>query len=160
MASRTLPDPGETAGLLGDLLDRKVEIVPGEAALDLQGGPIVVALYQNDSGETEGAMACSLSAAAGLGAALSMVPPARVEEQIASGQLDEAFVENFHEVCNIMVRLWNPSSLPTLTLGGVFPVPPRAPADYSDAVETLKQRADLELTIAGYPGGPVVLLAP
>ncbi|MFK7768390.1 MAG: hypothetical protein AB8B55_14300 [Mariniblastus sp.] len=64
-------------------------------------GPKVMATYNDCDGNLQFVIACELSIANSMGAALTMIPPGLAKEATANGSIPENIAENIHEVLNI-----------------------------------------------------------
>ena len=160
-AARALPKPPQIARMLSDLLGRAVEAEPGKPAGDLttKGPSLVVTYAPRGDGEQIAAVCISdIPNAASLAAALTMVPASRVEESVRAKKLDEVLLENFREVCNVMITLLNQDSLPAVSLRELHLVPPTLPADLTGRIAKPSGRVDVEVAVDGYDGGKLTLL--
>ena len=69
--------------------------------------PVAIASFIDDEDVLRACAWVDLAAAAALGAAMSMLPPARLEEMLSTGELDEEVYDNLHETFNIASALLN-----------------------------------------------------
>ncbi|MSP25833.1 MAG: hypothetical protein EXR75_11865 [Myxococcales bacterium] len=164
MQKRRPPLPDDIARLIGELLGRAVT---GRAALTPypEARAAVFALYADKDGGFGAAIACDLATGAMLGAALSMVPPARVAEAVACGELDLTMIENVREVLNVGSGLFNysgtghqsaaqlASATMTVALTKFLTVPPEASPALFAMLKKCPGRVDVELNVAGYGAG-------
>lgn len=106
--STHLPSLEDTAKFIGELLGAKVTAAecPGLAADSVA----TFADYSDDDNTTQHFIACDISSAAILGAALTGVPPSVVEETVSDGTLPDNLEENFQEVLNISTNLFPQSN--------------------------------------------------
>ena len=79
----------------------------------------LVALYVDKDNEVRACLASDLPFAAFAAAALSMVPAASAIAEVETGELSETLVEDFHEVANVLSRLFNGEKFSTLRLSEV-----------------------------------------
>ncbi|MAE29295.1 MAG: hypothetical protein QF599_09885 [Planctomycetota bacterium] len=97
-----------------------------------------------------------LAAAAGLGGALSMMPPESTELSLRNAELDELLEENFREVCNMLTPLFARPGI-AISLKDVRPLPAASPWIHGSPPSG--QRLDLEVTVEGYGQGSLGLWA-
>ena len=99
-----LPSIGETAQFFSSLFGAGATI---EADREFNRDSLhVFASYTDDNDATQHFVACDLSAAAVMGAALTAFPPAFVREAEGSGSLPENLLLNLQEVLNISANLF------------------------------------------------------
>jgi len=156
---RALPAVDAIAGFFAALLGRPVTVAK-DASPAPRGYPTAGAIYASGDGETGAILACDLVAAASLGAALSRMPPGRVDDAIRAGQLDELLLDNFHEIANVITRLFNPPAMqavrPTpLVLATVYAGPDAAAS--LGMLAKARTRVDASLIVQGYRAGRVTL---
>lgn len=65
-----------------------------------------IAIYQDDDGKDVALCYCDWKLAAGLGAALTMIPSAAVEDMVADKELSQTVKDNLYEVMNILSSLF------------------------------------------------------
>ena len=99
-----------------------------------------------------------VSLAAGLSAALSMLPPAAAKEAAQSGELSSGMWENLREVMNICTRLVLDSNSPHLKLDQLCPVK-TLPAAAAAILGNAPGRRDFNLQLPRYGGGVLSLLS-
>jgi hypothetical protein len=98
-----------------------------------------------------------LPAAAGLGAALSMIPSATAQAAARDGKFSEALLENFREVMNVGAAMLK-SAEGRVALQDVL-LPPQPPAaELAKWMASAQQRMDLTTALQGYDAGRIVLL--
>ena len=153
------PRPLEVQSTISDLLGTAVTVAPTAPFVVRADRLATVAVYTTDDG-AEGVLCLSdLSLAAGAGAALAMLEPEAAEEGVRDGTVDEALLENLHEVLNVMTSLLNPKGSSRVKLRALHAPPLRLANDVRVAVLRPEWRLDLEVAIAGYPGGGLSFLA-
>jgi len=144
--------PEAIGQLLTATLGRSVSVVrsrqtPGKG--DLFG------VYANSEKMQKAGLLVSLSLAAHLAAALQIFPPARANQNITSGRLEEEFVENVQEILNICSQVVTNATGERMTLAEVCPWD-KAPQRFKDA---LRSAAAFEVTIQGYGKGLLSVVA-
>jgi len=117
MALFKMPDVGGLQESMTMILGEKAEIEKSDA-LRVDSASFV-AEYTNDSGEVVAYCLCDLPLAAGLGAALSMIPPAAAEDMVSEGSLTAIASDNLYEVMNILSALYMNDSTHHLRLDKV-----------------------------------------
>lgn len=145
--------------VLNTLYDRPV---PMEAARKFEPSPskpAVVAVYGTDSQPVSGLFVCSMSAAAYLGASLSLLPKSLADESIKKGHLDETLLENFREVANICSSLFAEQFATRAHLQTVVPKCTVVPADCKALMASL-HRDDLSIDVPNYGEGVVSIRLP
>jgi hypothetical protein len=140
--------------VLNGLFDRTVPVAPVPKFEPAATKPAVIAVYTTEDDKVVAVAVCSLAAAAYLGASLSLVPKAVAEDNIKRNNLEEALLENFREVANIL------ASLVTEHLGGrarldrVIPKAVASPAELK-AVMGSAHRIDVSFDLPNYGQGIV-----
>ena len=154
-----LPQPPLVSQTLSNLLGRDVGVkrasaplVPGPRA------PVTVATFVNADGAAQVLCVCDVAAAASVGAALSMIPPALANECVKKGVLDPGVRENLHEVMNVGAAMLSGSGT-RLALRDLFVPPDALPAEIKQFLARPPARADFELTVSGYPPGKMAIVA-
>lgn len=152
-----LATDAEIAAELGDLLARQVLAKPGHFAPPEP--PLVAATFVDDNGKLGGLCTMDLPLAASLGAALTMAPPAAVNDAIRARALPELLAENVGEVFNIGSRWFmTRESAPHVRLRKVYQV--ELPENLHKIIASAPRRRFAKLEIAGYLGGVLALYAP
>lgn len=149
-----LPPASELESLLEALLGRKVK---SAAAPGPPGGKVVVGLYETEPPDLSAVVLCDVRLAASLGAALSGVPPAAVNEAAAKGALDESLAENVGEVLNVMTRFLTSRSAQRFKLRGFWCPPADAPAEKVGAARGSDEVRAFRLDVAGYGAGELAV---
>jgi hypothetical protein len=93
--------------MLEMMLGRGVTVTDAGWAPPAGAVPVAVGVYVDDAEALAGCAWVDLPLAAAMGAAMSMVPKARVEECVQTGEVVPDFQENLHEVLNIASALLN-----------------------------------------------------
>ncbi|MEM6511645.1 MAG: hypothetical protein AAF660_01425 [Pseudomonadota bacterium] len=148
----------QLAACMSDLTGRKVSAHTADGKISLNEGPGYIATYTDQAADIVGLCRCDIAGAASLGAALSLVSPARVEDSVRDGSLDERLLENFAEVCNVMSRLFSDATTPVVRLGRIHPTPLAANDSGVDPEQDGIARLDLSIGVTGYTQGQLTLI--
>ncbi|MEM1432543.1 MAG: hypothetical protein AAGG11_00635 [Pseudomonadota bacterium] len=105
--------------------------------------------FVDDEGELVSVCYSDFAASAGLGSALSMIPPAAAEEMLSSGELTPIAQDNLYEVMNIFSTVFMDDSTPHLKLVRVSPFADFAGADALGDARTV----ELSVQLGGYGDG-------
>lgn len=154
----TLPSPEFVSRNLSDLVGRPFVAKKAAAPhVPKAAEKWAVARYGAPGGATSLYWLVDLPAAAGLGAALSLIPSGTAQSAAKEGKLSDALLENFSEVMNVgATTLKSPDG--RVVLQEVL-VPPRPTfADLSLWLTAGKIRLDLSTTLQGYDAGRMALL--
>ena len=157
--TKRTPRPLEVQSTVSDLLGTTVTVSPAAPFVVRHDRLATVAVYTTDDGAEGVLVLCDLSLAAGAGAALAMLERAEAEAGVRDGTVDEALLENLHEVLNVMTSLLNPKGGSRVKLRALHAPPLRLANDVRVAVLRPEWRLDLDVAITGYPGGGLSFLA-
>ncbi|MGZ4699007.1 MAG: hypothetical protein ACXVY4_16180 [Oryzihumus sp.] len=154
-AMTPVPLPKPVRDLLGDLLDRRVEVQVAEAAYAPEPGePATYAVYVDDAMRTRAVGVADLAFSAFAGAAIGLIPPNGAQVAIEEKSLPAAMQENLYEVLNVLASLFNAEGLPHVKLHAAYsPGGAGAPSDARAYACVLGRRLDLEVEIGGYGSG-------
>ncbi len=152
------PKMTQLASWMSDLTGRNVSADDAGSKISLNEGPGYIATYTDQALNIVGLCRCDIAGAASLGAALSLVPPARVEESVRDGSLDELLMENFAEVCNVMSRAFTGASAPSVTLGKIHHAPVAANDAGVEPEQDGSARLDMNIDVMGYTNGQMTLI--
>jgi len=148
----TAPETGKVlSALIGKPVQVK-ELPPAKTLDDLH----VVATYVHEDGTLAAAFALDLTVAAGLAAALTLVPPGVAADSIRARKLEPMLEENLHEVFNIAARFFSSAKSPRIVLKWTG-VP--GDAALKQFWATAPTRSTVELTFAPYKGGRIAMVA-
>jgi flagellar motor switch/type III secretory pathway protein FliN len=111
-----------------------------------------IARYVDDEGVLRALAACDLLIANALGAALALLPRARVTAAVEAGEVPEDIAENLHEVFNVGANLFNAPDRPHLRLERVL-VGSDVDPDLVQALVVAAERVDLDLDVPGFGSG-------
>lgn len=149
MSTGRLPDEENVAKLLTSLLgeDVTVKLTEETQLLDLSS---VKAFYVNDQGHPQKLLVCDLPFANSIGAALTRIPLATVEEANAALEVPQNIYENLYEVLNICVNVFPAKSNSHIVLGDV--ITPGQDADGADT-NAIANMVTFEVDIPRYGVG-------
>jgi hypothetical protein len=153
---RRLPLPEEVGDFLAGLLGQAVTASTRRDVEFSDDAQLVTGRYHDDRSRLLCACVADLPLAASAAGALAMMPRGSVDEAVEAGQLGASLEENFHEVANIMSKFLNGPSVPHVRLVDVVD---GLPDDAAGLVGAAVRRRDYDVTIVGYPGGRLTLLA-
>lgn len=152
------PTLTQLAAWMSEFTGRHVSAAAAEGKIRLNEGPGYIATYTDAASSIVGLCRCDIAGAASLGAALTLLPPARVENSVRDGTLDELLLENFAEVCNVMSRAFTAAALPSVTLGKIHEAPVAAIDAGVEPEQDGKARLDIHIDVLGYTNGEMTLL--
>jgi hypothetical protein len=118
-----------------------------------------VAVYRDADATVRAVAVADLSLAAGGAAALTLVPSVVLAEVISTGVMPDSLAENDREVANVFSALLNTASSPHLVLDDVVELSPDLDPQIRAVLEEPGRRRDFEVTIDGYGGGHLAVLA-
>lgn len=153
---RRMPIPEDVGDFMTKLLGASSSASKVRKAQFEEDATYFSAYYVEDDDRLGGACIVDLPLAATLGTSLAMMPAVLAKEIIAKGELVDDVRDNFYEVANIVTRLLNSPSVPHLRITEVVD---GVPADLVDFVEAAPGNRCFDLTVLGYPGGRMWLLA-
>jgi hypothetical protein len=155
-----MPSADNFCEVLGDLMGRGVTLARAATAELGAGQPAALAEYRDDEGALGVVCVADLRLTNALGAALTMVSPALVEDAIAKQTIDQPTIDNFREVVNVMTNLFNTDCTPHLKFRDVHAVPAELPVETAQLLAAPKGRRDFDVTVDDYGTGTLsVLLA-
>ena len=118
----TVPDglssDEELAELIGSLTGKEVQVARGSVLEPGPALPVVCATYADEDGVLGAVLMADIAAAAGMSAALTLMPAGSVTEAMRFGQLDEALLENWGEIANIATQIVRVPGFPSFKLSG------------------------------------------
>lgn len=153
-----LPDAGQVARMLSDLVGRSVTCKAGKPVAPAPRQPVAAARFVGADGRPVAALLLDLPMAASAGAALVMLPPVVAADAVKAGALGPNIAENLLEVLNVCAGLFNSPTTPRVRFADVV-----TGEKLPDAVAALAKpgaaRLDLEVAIPGYSGGRLSALS-
>jgi hypothetical protein len=156
-----LPGTLSVRNLFEDLLGRDCNVTPGDPLTGDDLPTAVVAVYTDAQQQIYGVLGLELSLAAGVGAALGLLPPGAAADSIAEKQLFANLAENVFEMCNVLTSLLNREGGPHVKLYQVVQPGMPLPVDARAHLLALGRRLDLMIEINRYGKGKLSLsLAP
>lgn len=158
MTTVVLPHPKDVRDLFEGLLGRDVEVGPGDPVVPSETTFAGVGLYVEDNLSLSGAVAADLSLTAYAGAALGLVPVDSANDQIRARSLMGQTWENFAELLNIGVSMFNQDGSPHVRLYSTHEPGELPQADVLDLLRGLGRRIDLTVSIAGYGRGTISIV--
>lgn len=153
-----LPATKEIRDLLGDLLDKGVDVRPGPPFAITDRNPASVAVYVDDSLLIRAVICFDLALSAYAGAALALVPATLAEQAVEERNLPAQITETLHEVLNIAAALFNADGAPHMKLHAMHPVGTPMPPDIRARSQVLGRRIDLWVDVAGYGTGRLAVV--
>lgn len=154
--SMRLPPAQAVARMLGELIGREVQakVVPANpTARDTQ----IAAAYVGECQGLQVVIRCDLALGGSLGAALMVVPVARVNECIKAKCLDEDLAANLYEVFNVLAAVFPQNGAPRIIFHGLH-CGADIPAEVRAVLANPLGRLDLEIDVAGYLSGNLAIL--
>jgi hypothetical protein len=152
-----LPDVRKVQHILGMLFEG-LDVKPGGMFDQTPDGGAWVGVFIDDVGTPVALCGADVGLAAGLSAALSMLPPSTVKEAVRSRELSSGMCENLHEVMNICTRLVLDSTSAHLKLDQIYPVK-ALPAAAAAILTKAQGRREFDLQVPRYGGGVLSLLS-
>ncbi len=152
------PKPEQIRQIIMDLLGREVTVVRGDEFVLERDTPAVVSDYIADNGSIAAICMTDLRLSNALGAALTMVPPAQVDEIVKKWVVDEQNLENLAEIVNIMARLFNSDDCEHLKWNKAHTLPGDLPEETSTLMKAPLARRDYDVTLDEYGSGKLSVL--
>ncbi|MGH1357337.1 MAG: hypothetical protein ACRBC3_01100 [Burkholderiaceae bacterium] len=118
MATFKTPDVASILQMLAMFMAEQPEVEKIDAYASSDASH--VAVYQDDDGVDVAMCYCDWKLAAGLGASLTMIPAAAVEDMVSDKELSQTVRENLYEVMNILSSLFMDDKSGHLKLTEVF----------------------------------------
>jgi hypothetical protein len=140
--------------VLNTLYDRPIQIANAPKFEPAFAKPAVLAVYASDDNTVTGLAVCSMSAAAYLGASLSLLPKPVADDCVKRGALEDTLLENFREVANICCSLFAEQLGARAHLQTVVAKCTAVPAEYK-ALMASPNRADVTIDVPNYGQGIV-----
>lgn len=158
-AKSPLPPAQSVRELLESLVGREVELRTGAPMVDPAGpAGAVVAEFVSDHLKLQALVVVDVPAAAHIGAALALMPPAVSAEAARDGELTDFLFEATQEVLNVVSALFNVDGAPHLRLGTIHPPQIQLPTDIAPWVLAYVARLDIEVIVSGYGTGNMSIL--
>ncbi|OLF06912.1 hypothetical protein [Actinophytocola xanthii] len=155
--SDELPAPKDVRDLLADLLGRDVTVQPDNPP---SGEVPPTAVFVRDDLSLAGVIGFQLPLAANVAAAVGLIPPGGAEACVEDGELSPLFGENLAEVCNVLTTLFNRKDGPHVKFHALHRLGSEVPNDVVSHLQSLGNRLDLSVEVAGYGKGTFSLVVP
>ncbi|MDN5881754.1 MAG: hypothetical protein L0H37_05205, partial [Nitrosospira sp.] len=155
--SMRLPPANAIARMLSELTGREVTAKAASTKL-MASGMQAVGTYFGECESLRVVVCCDLAVGGSLGAALVMVPAARVDDCLQEKCLDETLTENLYEVFNILAAVFPQNGSPRVILRGLH-CGAAIPGEVKAVLANPLGRLDLEIDVAGYRSGRLSILA-
>jgi hypothetical protein len=152
------PKPDQIRQIVMDLLGRDVTVVQGDQFVLERDTPAVVSDYIADSGAIAAIFMTDLRLSNALGAALTMVDPAQVDDAVKRWVLEEQNLENLAEIVNIMARLFNSDDCEHLKWNKAHTLPGDLPDETASLMKAPLARRDYDVTLDEYGSGKLSVL--
>ena len=152
------PRPDTIQQIIGDLLGRSVTITRGDTFVLDPGTPAVVSDYLAEDGAIAAVCITDLRLSNALGAALTMVDPATVEESVRKAEIDDKNLENLAEIVKIMARLFNHDDCAHLRWNNAHAVPGELPVETVALMKNPAARRDFDVTVDEYGAGKLAVI--
>ena len=153
MAETVLPSAKAVRDMLGELLDRDVDLSVGPPVVPSRVVRAAVGVYVDDRLGLRALAVADLSLAARAGACIGLVPRGGAEAAIEDGFLPPNLQENFAEIVNILSALFNLPGHPHVRLDSLVGPAEELPGDVALLTSAYVNRLDLAVSIAGYGSG-------
>jgi len=150
-----LPEPTQIARLLTNTLAKTVDVSVAPRGVRAPGS--VIAVYKNHEGVPVAAVACEISVAASLGAALVLIPANTAKEAAAGGSLPDTIYETMYEVFNICAQLLRADKTHRMSLDRVYVPGDDIPEDVAAVFKDKEHRAHIHVSVDGYESGLVTM---
>ncbi|GAB7191757.1 hypothetical protein NUM3379_24650 [Kineococcus sp. NUM-3379] len=148
-----LPTNLAVRNMLSDLLNREVEVAPGDP-VPVGGSPgATVALYVDDKLRSAAVAVMTYDLAAHCGASIGLLPPGASEAAIEDRVMPKNLHENVGEVLNVMAALFNLEGAPHLKLHAYYRPDEILRPDVKAWAEEKGSRVDLSVTVTRYGKG-------
>lgn len=153
-----LPTLKAVRDLLGDLLGRSVDVTPLDSSEPTLDHRATVGLYRDDAKNTAAVVTADLRLSTYLAAGLALLTKDAADEVAAQGALPQSYLENLHEILNILGTVFNTEGVRPVRLADMcapgMPVPPRA----AEFAVRRGSRLDVTVAITGYGSGHMALV--
>jgi hypothetical protein len=153
-----LPGKNDVVEMLSMLVGQDVTAAPGRP-LTWEGRELMaIGTYRSEDGKLWAACALDLPCSAGLGAALTLVPPSQARALVQKKELTPLIEENLHEIFNVASSWFHVEELPHVILHKVVVFPKDFVGNVANEIKGLKDRAAFELRLGDYGTGRIELL--
>lgn len=153
-----LSSDDELAELIGSLTGKDVKVGKGPVLQPSPTCPVVCATYADEDGALGAVLLADIAAAAGIGAALTLMPAETVSEAMRGGLLDEALLENWAEIANICTQMVRVPGFPRFQLTGSVQSAEGLPSEVEALMARARYRAGWSLQVPQYSNGRLSLI--
>ena len=153
-----LSSDDELAELIGSLTGKEVKVGQGPVLQPGPTCPVVCATYADEEGAIGALLIADIAAAAGIGAALTLMPAEAVTEAMRNGVMDDALLENWGEVANIATQHVRVPGFPRFQLTGSVQSAEGLPSEVEGFLARAKYRAGWSLQVPQYANGRMSLI--
>jgi len=156
--SHPFPNAEAIRVLISDLLGRSVTVVAGDPLPLEADTAAVMADYRSEDGVVGAVCITDLRLSNALGAALTMVAPATVEQAVNSGQVDGQNLENLTEIVKVAAQLFNHDDFAALRWHEVHTLPGEVEELTAAFVKEPAARRDYDVIVDEYGSGKLAVL--
>lgn len=146
----------DVSSLFSSLFPVPVEVIPLDHPQD-GSSDLLTAIYRNGDDELAAVCQVDFEFAARSAAALTMIPAGGCNEVIASRKLDENYLENAHEVMNLVSILISLPESKRVFLSNLVGNGEELPGDVADMVKAGHHRSTLKVNFGNYGDGVISL---
>ncbi len=148
----------ELAELIGSLTGKEVKVARGPVLEPGPALPVVASTYVDEDGAIGALIIADIAAAAGMSAALTLMPAGSVTEAMRFGQMDEALMENWGEIANIATQLVRLPTFPMFKLSGSVQSATGLTPPVEALIKTARYRVGWTVQVPQYANGRMSLL--
>jgi hypothetical protein len=154
-----VPSPKAVRDLLRELLDRDVEVAPGEPVVGTVVSPAAMGVYVDDRVHLAAVVSASLPLVAHVGACFGLFSLGSAVDAVKDAEVPEAICESFAEVLGLMASMFAADGVPPVRLWSWHPPGQVAPLDVLAYARSIGRRLDLHVAVAGYGSGGLSVVA-
>jgi len=148
----------DLAELVGSLTGKDVKVARGPVLEPSPALPVVVSTYTDEDGALGALLLADIAASAGMAAALTLMPAGSVTEAMRFGQLDEALLENWGEIANIVTQLVRVPGFPKFKLSGSVQSSTGLTPPVESLLATARYRVGWTVQVPQYANGRMSLV--
>src|SRR5690349_5055269 len=150
-----MPGQDKVRDVLADLMGRTVTVARTDVIpVEVEGpGPAALADYEADGGAIGVLCVADLRLTNALGAALTLVAPAAVDEAVERLRIDDPTFDNFREVVNVLTSLFNTTDTPHVKFREVHRLPADLSAETVQLLDAPRGRRDFDVNVEDYGSG-------
>ena len=117
-----------------------------------------IAVYETDDNTVAAILICDINFAVRCACALTMLPPALMNENLQKGALEDTVLENFVEIMNVATTLFYMASTPHVTYKRIIMSDEELPREIKVLLKHPAERLDLNADITGYGTGQITVM--